>query len=127
MGPHFRAGIALLILLLAFSLGIWLGAEAIHRPTQALLEQALAAATAGDLQQAILLADQAKGRWERFHRLSATISDHDPMDETDMLFSEIRVYISQGDKTRFIACCAQLTQWVGSMADAHSGAWWNLL
>ena len=127
MGPHFWAGIALLIFLLIIALGIWLGAEAIHRPTQALLQQAAEAASAGDLDAAAGLAVRARERWERFAPLSAAVCDHTPMDETDMLFAQMQVSLSQGDTTQFITCCAQLSQWVGAMADAHSGAWWNLL
>ena len=127
MGKHFWSGAILLFLLLALTLGIGLGATAIHEPARALLEQAADAALADDLPRAVDLARQARQRWERFRGLTAVVADHTPMDEADRLFGEMDVFATARDGVHFAACCSQLAQQLRSMSEAHSGSWWNLL
>lgn len=127
MGKQFWVGVFLLLLLLGLTLGVAWGMEAIQEPAQKQLEQASVLALSGDMPQAAELAMQAKQRWERFWQVSAAVADHSPMDEIDKVFAEMEVYAKAGDEEHFAACCAQLSQLVGSMSDAHAHTWWNFL
>ena len=127
MGKQFWAGVFLLTALLAGTLGIGLEMEWIYTPAQTQLTQASQLALAGQEQQAQLLAQQAKSRWERFRKISAVVADHTPMDEIDKLFEEMRIYAQEQETPHFAASCAQLARLLQGMADAHSPTWWNLM
>ena len=127
MGKPFWIGVGILVLFLVSGLGISLGMDAIHRPTEQALEQAAEQALNGQMEEAVLLAQQANDRWKTYWTLTASVADHTPMDETDRLFAEMLVYAREEDRALFAACCAQLSRMVESMSVAHRFSWWSLL
>ena len=120
-------GIGLLLLLLA--LGIWVAVAMndLHTPVTDMLETAAQQAMAGDLEQGISLARQAKDHWSYHWRRTASVSDHTPMDEIDGLFAQMDVYAQTGMVTEFAAYCTRLAELIDCISDAHSLTWWNLL
>lgn len=120
-------GVGLLTLFLI--LGIVTGSvmNDAHSPTGKMLMQAAEKTLNGDFQNAVPLAMAAKSRWERQRKGTATVADHSPMEDVDMLFAEMEVYARTGEKPHFAACCSELARRVQAMADAHAFSWWNVL
>lgn len=127
MGKRFYLGIGILVLFLGLGLGAAWGMDVIHAPAEQWLEQAAQRALEGNMEEAVGLARDAHQRWQQNWKRSASLADHNPMDEVDQLFAEMEVYAQAGDQEHFAACCAQLSKLVGSMADAHRFNWWNFL
>ena len=120
-------GIAILLLLLAVSSGIWWGVERVHNNISQYLTQAQRAAEAEDWEKAGEYALYAKAEWERHFHFTAAFADHTPMDEMDGLFAELEVYVQNRESPHFEATCARLILLTQAMADSHSIAWWNVL
>ncbi len=120
-------GIAILAVLLGLSLGVQEGMGNLHEPTARDLNEAADAALAGDWPKAQKLSQRAKGAWERSHHLTASVADHSPMDELDMLFEEIPVFAREREAVHFAATCRSAAQMANAMAQAHTFTWWNLL
>ena len=120
-------GIGLLTVLLV--LGIWVAKvmENNHMPGGAQLRQAAELAQAGEWEAAEALTRRARRNWEGTWKLTASVADHQPMDQIDGLFAELRVYAATGDKVAYSGTCAHLAELLEAMGNAHNFTWWNLL
>ena len=98
-----------------------------HKPTGELLEQAAEKALSGAFDEAVTLGMQAKHRWEKQWNGTATLADHNPMDDMDGLFAELEVYARTEEIPHFAACCKELAKRVEAVAEAHRFSWWNIL
>ena len=120
-------GVGLLILFLVLSLVVTAAMDNAHLSTGQMLEQAADKSLNGDMDGATALAMAAKARWERQHHGTATVADHNPMDEMDRLFVQMEVYAKTQEAPHFAACCAELAYLLQATADAHRFSWWNVL
>lgn len=127
MGRRFWLGIALLALFLALGLGTAWGMHAIHQPAAADLQAASREALDGNFPEAVAVADRAYRRWQLYRNCTATLADHNPMDDVDALFAEMRIYAQAQEVPHFAACCAQLEVLLKAMAEAHAPTWWCFL
>jgi len=120
-------GIGLLLLFLL--LGLWCSHAMAKRldPIAQRLEQAAQTALRGDLSSAMELAEAARKQWDGYWHDTATLADHNPMDEIDAHFARLRVYATMSHQADFAACCAQLSALIHATAEAHSFFWWNIL
>ena len=120
-------GVILLAALLAASLGVQRAMERIHDPIASELEQAADAALAGDWAEADRLYHRARDAWQRQRKVTASLADHSPMDELDMLFGELRVFSRERETVHFAAACRAAARMAKAIAQAHSLTWWDLL
>lgn len=120
-------GVILLAALLAASLGVQRAMERIHDPIANELEQAADAALAGDWAEADCLYHRARDAWQRHRKVTASLADHSPMDELDMLFGELRVFSRERETVHFAAACRAAARMAKAIAQAHSLTWWDLL
>ena len=120
-------GVALLGVLLAASIAVQAVTSRLHHPIAQDLEQAADAALAEDWEQAQRLYRRAQDAWQRCHGATASIADHSPMDELDMLFAELNVFSREREAVHFAATCRSAAQMAQAMAQAHSLTWWNFL
>ncbi len=127
MEHRFYLGICLLAVFLILGVFVAFSMDAAAAPIAQQLEQASQDALSGDMEKSIALAESAKNGWYDHWKCFAMVADHSPMDEIDGLFSEMEVYARSADSVHFSACCAQLSELVEAMADAHRFTWWNLL
>lgn len=119
-------GISLLIVLLILSLGVtWLMTR-IHEPIARELEQAVELAAAGDWAEARALADKARQDWERVEPWSACFADHNPMEQINQEFAQLKVYGDSGEPMAFAAACSSLAEKLQAMSDAHGLQWRNI-
>ena len=127
MERRFILGLAILFLVLAFSVGVAVGMKAIHAPGEEALQKAAQLALDDKLEQAIPLAEEVYRRWQRFQGLTAAFADHTPMDELDGLFAELMVFLNNRESPHFASTCARLSLLARAMADSHGVQWWDLL
>lgn len=120
-------GVFLLVLLLG--LGIWtcIAINQTHREISADLSDALSAAQDGNWFRAAELSGKAQAAWDHAWRGTAALSNHEPMEKIDGLFSQLRVYLNDGDMASFCACCALLCVLTEALGEEHVASWWNFL
>jgi len=124
---RFWIGIGLLAAVLAA--GLWAGnrLRQAHLPCAEDLEQAAACAMAEDWAEASALTDRAKQSWQKNWRISAAITNHQPMDEIDALFEELEVYRAREETAAYCAACLYLSERVRDLSNSFRVSWWNLL
>jgi hypothetical protein len=127
MEKRFYLGLAVLLLLFTLCVGAAIGMQAIHRPLEIALAEAADLAAAGEPEQAMSVAKEAYERWMRYHAVTASFADHNPMDDTDTLFQEMLVYAQTEEVPHFAACCRELVVLTQAMYDAHAFSLKNLL
>ena len=119
------AGILAVFLIFSLVAGALIGSA--HEATSALLEQAAEKTLDGDFETGQVLAMSAKARWDRQWNGTATMADHNPMDDVDALFGEMEIYAKAQEAHHFAACCAELAQRIQAVSGAHKFSWWNIL
>ena len=127
MERRFLLGLAILLLVLSFAIGTAIGMKAIHAPGEVALTQAAQYALAGNMDQAIPLAQEAYHRWQKYQDLTAMFADHSPMDDTERLFREMLVYAQAEEAPHFAACCTQLSAMLKATYETHSFSLKNIL
>ena len=120
------AGFLLLTALLAVGmLSSWLMCRN-HDGLSGQMEDAAWFAVSGEWQQARDTAARVRSDWNRFRKVRCAFADHTPMEQIDSLFSQLSVYGAANARTEFASVCAELSEALSAMADAHRPAWWNL-
>ena len=127
MERRFILGLAILFLVLAFSVGVAVGMKAIHAPGEEALQKAAQLALDDKLEQAIPLAEEVYRRWQRFQGLTAAFADHTPMDDTERLFREMLVYAQAEEAPHFAACCSELSAMLKAIYETHGSSLKNIL
>lgn len=120
-------GFGLLLVLLVLGLLTSRTMEKRHAPIQAALDAAADSVAAENWEDAGMLLQEAKTRWERGWSADAALADHAPMETIDALFARLTEYCREEDTGEFTAGCRELSRLVKAMTDAHKPNWWNLL
>lgn len=120
-------GIAILAVLLGLSIGVQAAMSKLHDPIAQDLEKAAEFALDDDWAQANKHFERARRAWQRYHGATASVADHSPMDELDMLFAELQVFSEERETVHFASTCRSAAQMAQAMAQAHTFTWWNLL
>lgn len=124
---QFWLGLGLLAAMLLS--GIWVTGKMhrVHEPAAAKLRQASQYALAEDWEKAIQMSTDTRKNWEENRRLTASVVNHQPMDEIDALFSQLQIYESSRDRISFSAACAHLSELLDALHQEQGFYWWNLL
>lgn len=124
-----RMWIGIGFLLVIFTVGCCLSVafDRIHRPLSQDLEEASRCALAGDWETAASLTDKAAAQWEKLRDLTAAAADHEPLEEVDALFAQLRAPLQERDGTVFAVLCTRLASLCDAMADSQAVHWWSLL
>lgn len=80
-----------------------------------------------DWGNALSLLERAENTWKRNWAFSASVADHNPMEQIDSLFSRLRSFGKSRETAEFAAGCAELTRLLQAMGDAHALSLENLL
>ena len=70
---------------------------------------------------------RAKKKWDHNRRFSASVADHEPMEELDAAFDEATVYARLEAQSECAAACVRLEVQLLAMADAHALRWWTFM
>lgn len=120
-------GLGLLLILLGIALLVtWAMAE-IHEPIARDLITAGEYALAGNWEQAEDLSRQAEEIWEKNRVFRACFADHNPMEEIDACFAQLKIYARMREETAFAASCGEIARKAKAMGEAHGLKWENLL
>ena len=124
---RFWLGVGILVLFLI--LGLWIGhaMNDVHQTISQTLDDAAVQSLGGNLSKGMSLAQEAQQLWQNNWHGTASVADHEPMDEIDGLFAQLEVYGKAGAATDFATYCARLSRLVSAMGEAHAFTWWNLL
>ena len=124
---RFWLGAGLLAWLLAMGIGITVAVDRFCDPISGDLSRASVLVQQGRWEQAEQLSTQAQQRWEQHRALHAAVSNHEPMEQIDALFEQLKIYSQAGDGLRFAECCAQLSSLTEALGESQAVYWWNLL
>lgn len=98
-----------------------------HMPCAADLENAAACAMAENWSGAEVLSQRARESWENNWHISASITNHQRMDEIDALFEELEVYRIREETAAYSAGCMYLAERMRDLSNSFRLSWWNLL
>lgn len=117
------------LLALVLVLGIWTGSrmKAVHIPTAEDLEDAALWAMRDEWGQAEAHAARAKKNWDKNRPMTASVADHEPMDDIDALFAELEVFAARQDQMAYSSLCVHLAEELKALSEEHRLFWWNLL
>ena len=99
----------------------------IHAPLAETMEEASRQALNGNWENAISLAQSARERWETYRNFTAAVADHEPLEEMDMLFSQLDIYAKLRLSVEFADICTRLSQMAAAMEESQAFTWWTLL
>ena len=119
-----------LILLLALLLGSLLCSHAmvrIHQENAEKLERAAQLALEENWPGAAFWTAQARHTWDKWEFLRASLSDHNPSEEIDVLLAALEIYASAREETAFAAVCRETAKKMQAMGEAHSLKLQNIL
>lgn len=123
---HLWIGLALLALLLGAGIFATIGIDRICKPLRQDLTQAADRVRAGEWEQAISLAESSHSRWTKYRPICAAVTNHEPMEEVDMLFDSLQIFADARDPVRFADCCARLSALTEAISEAQALVWWNV-
>jgi hypothetical protein len=123
-----RLWIGVVILLALLISGLWAAKrmEDIHGSIASELAQAAAVLETENWQRADHLLDSAKRNWESNWKFTASMADHNTLDQIDSAFAQLEVYRLSRNSLLCAATSAQLSQQVAALEEGHNLNWWNL-
>lgn len=124
---RFWLGTAVLACLLALGIAVTVVVDRFCEPISRELSEASHAAVQGSWEQAEALSDRARQRWEQHRAVYAAVTNHEPMEQIDALFDQLKIYGRARDGLRFAECCARLASLTGAVGESQAIYWWNLL
>ena len=120
-------GIGLLVILLAFGIGLLLGSSVFFQEFSAQLEQAGEMALAGNWPDAEKKVTISREQWERWHYFWAAFTDHEPVEQIQNLFSQLEVYRQRRLEVDFATVCGNLAHVAEAIEESHGLKWWSVL
>ena len=120
-------GIVLLGVLLIGGIATGEFMEQAHIPVAQDVRQAGEVVLRDQWELAQALVKRAQDRWEEKWPVTAAIADHEPMDEIDALFAQLKTYAAAKEEIAYSAACAHLASLLEAMSHSHSCNWWNLM
>lgn len=118
-------GAGLLVLLLAAGLAVTWRMTRIHDPIDVSLTAAGEAALAGDWEAAEFLCAGADRFWQETRVFRACFADHEPMEEVEAAFAQLKIFLRTQEATAFAAACGETAKKAKAMGEAHALAWEN--
>ena len=124
---HVRGGILLMLVLLGLSILLSAGMCRLRKTLSRELTEAARLALAEDWQAADQVTADAVRRWERSRKLVAAVVDHELLEETEKMLSELAVYRSRKLSAEYAAVCLCLAKQAEAIGESQSLRWWHLL
>ena len=124
---HVRGGILLMLVLLGLSILLSAGMCRLRKTLSRELTEAARLALAEDWPAADRVTADAVRRWERSRKLVAAVVDHELLEETEKMLSELAVYRSRKLSAEYAAVCLCLAKQAEAIGESQSLRWWHLL
>ena len=100
--------------------------EKSHTPVVEDLSRAAELAEAENWEGASRFCRRAEEQWKKTRPVTASFTDHEPMEEIDALFEQLKVYTRAGDRVAYCSTCAYLKSQLEALGDYHDLTLWNL-
>ena len=124
---HVRGGILLMLVLLGLSILLSAGMCRLRKTLSRELTEAARLALAENWPAADRVTADAVRRWERGRKLVAAVVDHELLEETEKMLSELAVYRSRKLSAEYAAVCLCLAKQAEAIGESQSLRWWHLL
>ena len=124
---HVRGGILLMLVLLGLSILLSAGMCRLRKTLSRELTEAARLALAENWPAADRVTADAVRRWERSRKLVAAVVDHELLEETEKMLSELAVYRSRKLSAEYAAVCLCLAKQAEAIGESQSLKWWHLL
>ena len=120
-------GIIAVTVLLVGGILTSLGLLSVHNHLSGQLAQAAAAAQKNDIEKAGELMADAETYWKKHRAFTAAFSDHEPIEQIDLLFAQARLCRGMHLSAQYALICAELSEVSYAIAEGLKLNWWNLL
>ena len=124
---HVRGGILLMLVLLGLSILLSAGMCRLRKTLSRELTEAARLALVENWPAADRVTADAVRRWERSRKLVAAVVDHELLEETEKMLSELAVYRSRKLSAEYAAVCLCLAKQAEAIGESQSLRWWHLL
>ena len=124
---HVRGGILLMLVLLGLGILLSAGMCRLRKTLSRELTEAARLALAENWPAADRVTADAVRRWERSRKLVAAVVDHELLEETEKMLSELAVYRSRKLSAEYAAVCLCLAKQAEAIGESQSLRWWHLL
>ena len=124
-----RIWIGIMLLSVLLVAGFWLSGfmKEAHLPVAQDLRRAGALALEEQWERAEAYASRGQALWKKKWPVTAAIADHEPMDEIDALFAQLKTYGKTRDSAAYSAVCGHLGSLLEALSQGHRCKWWNLM
>ena len=119
-------GIGLLAVMLLSGILVPEILERSHTPVVNDLDRASELAMEEKWDGASLLSRRAEAQWQKIRPVTASLTEHEPMDEIDALFSQLEVYTQARDRVAYSSTCVYLARQLDALGAGHHLTLWNL-
>ena len=116
-------GILAAVLCLSLALGVLLSRQ--HEALSLQMSRAARQALNGNWTEAVRLSEEASRQWQRHRHFTAALTDHEPLEELDRMFAQLKVYERQTMTAEYAALCTLLSRQAEAMGEVGRLAWWN--
>lgn len=120
-------GVILLGIMLAGGVAMLLFSHSFYETFSETLEAAAQAALTGQWTEAEQLSGQAGAQWNRHHRFFASFTDHEPIEDVQLLLIKLQLYQNARLSVDFADTCRALAQLCQAIDETHSLNWWSVL
>lgn len=120
-------GVGLLVTLLVIGAVLLWETHGFYGEITAGLEEAAAAALEENWQEAGKKLQQCRQQWDSHRRFLSAITDHEPVEEMDSLFSQLELYEKRRMSVDFAAVCYNLSHLAEAIEESHNLKWWSIL
>ena len=120
-------GIILLGVMLAGGIGMLLFSHGFYLDFSEALDKAAAAALSEHWEDAGELTEKATAQWDRHHHFFASFTDHEPVEEIELLLSRLELYKNARLAVDFADACESLSHLCKAIDEFHSLNWWAVL
>lgn len=120
-------GVGILVLLLGIGIFFTFYTANTQDQVAQILAESRDAAAVGQWEKAAGKCYQARTFWKKHQKITATVVDHEPMEEAEALFAQLEVYLKAQDPVGYCSCCAALEVFTRAIGESHSVSWWSFL
>ena len=120
-------GVALLVLMLIGGIVMLLLSHSFYSRFAATLESAADAALSDNWSDAERSAQDAARQWRRYHRFLASFTDHEPIENVELLLARLVLFQNAQLKVDFADACKSLAHLCEAIDESHNLKWWSVL